>query len=177
MTFVRPVEAALRVLERTEVNGLYECWPFRGALSREGYGCISDGNRQRGAHRVMYEALVGPVPEGLELDHVREWGCTMRSCVNPRHLEPVTQQENIARIPRVRTGERRHPPTTLGENLRRIRLESKTNQSALANRAGLGLLIIGHIETGLVTRPSARTIGKLAVALGVEPHQLTGVVA
>jgi len=47
----------------------------------------------RSAHRLSYETEIGPIPEGLELDHL----CRVRSCVNPLHLEPVTHQENVRR--------------------------------------------------------------------------------
>lgn len=46
-----------------------------------------------GAHRVVYEELVGPIPDGLMLDHL----CRVRHCVNPEHLEPVTNRENVLR--------------------------------------------------------------------------------
>ena len=71
------------------------CWIFTGALS-EGYGTIGRGRRGEGnvrAHRVTYERLVGPVPEGLDLDHL----CRNRACCNPAHLEPVTRSENARR--------------------------------------------------------------------------------
>lgn len=49
------------------------------------------------AHRLFYEAFVGPIPEGRDLDHVRARGCRSRACVNPEHLEPVDRAENLRR--------------------------------------------------------------------------------
>jgi hypothetical protein len=62
----------------------------------EGYGQIGLGGRGTGlglAHRVAYELLVGPILEGLHLDHL----CRNRKCVNPDHLEPVTPKVNANR--------------------------------------------------------------------------------
>jgi hypothetical protein len=50
-------------------------------------------SKSRAAHRIAYEAVHGPVPSGLELDHL----CENKLCVNPEHLEPVTHQENVIR--------------------------------------------------------------------------------
>jgi len=49
------------------------------------------------AHRFAYELLVGPIPKGMTIDHVKTRGCTNTLCVNPSHLEPVTRKENILR--------------------------------------------------------------------------------
>ena len=49
------------------------------------------------AHRYVYELFRGPIPDGHVLDHVKKKGCKHRDCVNPDHLEPVTQQENTLR--------------------------------------------------------------------------------
>jgi hypothetical protein len=65
------------------------CWVWTGGKHTGGYG--SDGGRL--AHRTSYELLVGPIPAGLQLDHL----CRVRLCVRPQHLEPVTQRENIWR--------------------------------------------------------------------------------
>lgn len=73
------------------------CWLWTGTLNAAGYGVISVNCKSRQVHRVVYELLVGPIPEGLNLDHVRDRGCTNRNCCNPDHLEPVTQAENIRR--------------------------------------------------------------------------------
>lgn len=69
------------------------CWTYQGHRDHKGYGKAAitlNGRKHSRAHRAAYEMLVGPIPEGLQLDHL----CRNRSCVNPSHLEPVTNQEN-----------------------------------------------------------------------------------
>lgn len=75
------------------------CWLWQKAVTHDGYGQIGVGSRKDHSFRLAYvhvwafEVLKGPVPEGLELDHL----CRNRRCANPDHLEPVTHQENVAR--------------------------------------------------------------------------------
>jgi hypothetical protein len=68
------------------------CWLWTSALTRDGYGQFMTDHSVL-AHRWSYEHYVGPIPAGLQLDHL----CRVRSCVNPRHLEPVTNRENCYR--------------------------------------------------------------------------------
>ncbi|MFI1562215.1 HNH endonuclease [Streptomyces sp. NPDC020490] len=69
------------------------CWVWTGSVESKGYGAPTINGAKRPAHRVAYEDLVGPIPEGLHLDHL----CRVRRCVNPEHLEPVTSRENALR--------------------------------------------------------------------------------
>ena len=69
------------------------CWLWQGALNPRGYGNIRYENKSHKAHRFIYEQLVGPIPEGLTLDHL----CRVTNCVNPEHLDPCTMAENIRR--------------------------------------------------------------------------------
>lgn len=69
------------------------CWRWTKATSRGGYGVYWRDGRLHPAHRASYELLCGEIPAGLQLDHL----CRNRWCVNPAHLEPVTQRENILR--------------------------------------------------------------------------------
>ena len=69
------------------------CWIWNGSKTSGGYGKYTARGKSRSAHRGVYELLVGPIPDGMQLDHL----CRVRACVNPLHLEPVTQRENLLR--------------------------------------------------------------------------------
>jgi hypothetical protein len=69
------------------------CWLWTAAISPNGYGKFMVSGRPVNAHRLVYQLTVGPIPDGLDLDHL----CRVRHCVNPDHLEPVTRSENLLR--------------------------------------------------------------------------------
>ena len=89
-----------RIAEKISAPDENGCWLWMGALGDHGYGMAWDGARMVGAHRLVYELLVGPIPDGLALDHVKARGCHTTACVNPAHTEPVTQGENNRRAMR-----------------------------------------------------------------------------
>lgn len=87
--------ATQSVIDRllSKVRYDHGCWEWTAAKAG-GYGVIGVGaSRVARAHRVAYETLVGPIPAGAVIDHL----CRNPSCVNPLHLEPVTDRENLRR--------------------------------------------------------------------------------
>jgi hypothetical protein len=90
------------------------------------------------AHRRSYERDVGPIPEGLQIDHL----CAERACINPDHLQPVTARENI----------RRGRGTKLTwKEVKEIR-DSDEKQAILARRYGVSQSHIARIKAGLTWR-------------------------
>src|SRR5688500_4996363 len=81
------------VLFWAKVDKTSTCWLWTGARHPLGYGHVRYGNRTSAAHRVAWELINGPIPEGLTLDHL----CRVPACVRPDHLEPVTHRENVRR--------------------------------------------------------------------------------
>lgn len=99
-----PAPFAVRYWSKVEWASRDECWLWTGALNDSGYGVIliDDHRTLMYAHRVIYERFVGPIPAGMTLDHL----CRTRHCVNPTHVEPVTNAENVRRGVEARRAER-----------------------------------------------------------------------
>lgn len=93
-----------RIYDKTDRSG--ECWVWQATVSHTGYAMMFIEGKMRSVHRWSYEHFVGPIPEGLHLDHLCHTmdsscgggtACLHRRCVNPAHLEPVTHAENVRR--------------------------------------------------------------------------------
>jgi hypothetical protein len=113
------------------------CWLWQRAMLRNGYGSMLDPEAGRVcvAHRVYYERHVGPIPDGMQLDHL----CRNRACVNPAHLEPVTNAENAQRG----CGAKLTP-----DAVRAIRASGET--AALARRYGVDRTLIQQVRAGRI---------------------------
>lgn len=103
----------LALIERLEEGTVRvpfsSCWFFleAGRDNRNGYRRLWWQGQELMAHKLSYEAHVGPVPEGLVLDHT----CRNRCCINPAHLDPVTVQVNTLRGKALLFGRDVHPIT------------------------------------------------------------------
>lgn len=83
-----------RFWDKVNLDETTGCWIWQAQINDGGYGAIHWHRKpMQRAHRVAYEELIGPIPEGLVIDHL----CKARACVNPSHLEPVTNGENVLR--------------------------------------------------------------------------------
>lgn len=91
----QPTEKQLERFSKKYIVLQNECWQWIGGKGVDGYGLVHLNNVIYRAHRVAYTIHKGPIPDGLQLDHL----CRNILCVNPNHLEAVTQEENMRRSP------------------------------------------------------------------------------
>lgn len=159
------------------------CWIWTGALNWGGYGHMqmSDGtgaSKARGAHRISYELHVGPIPDGLHLDHL----CRVRACVNPDHLEPVTPKENVWRSPiapaflnGIKTHCRRgheytdantyRPPSAPNQRHCRICKDDQTRRTRAADKARRAALASERPSPYVTSAQAAKMVGVQQVTI------------
>jgi len=101
-----------RLALRTAIDQQTGCHVWTGARKSAGYGQIQIGGKSMLAHRVSYAMHHGPIPAGLEIDHL----CRNPSCINPDHLEAVTQVENRRRCTNVQRTVCRHGHEMTADN-------------------------------------------------------------
>lgn len=112
------------------------CWLWQGAITPQGYGTATLGRRPVPAHRLTWRIFEGPIPDGLQLDHL----CRVRRCVNPDHLEPVTGAENV----------RRGDVTKITREIAEIIRRSDERGVLLASRYGISEQQVCNIRKGRV---------------------------
>ncbi|HWV44111.1 HNH endonuclease signature motif containing protein [Pseudorhodoplanes sp.] len=108
-----------RLFKSVEIT-IDSCWIWTGPFDKDGYarqmkvGSRTDNSRRMvRPHRLVYEATVGPIPEGFTIDHL----CRRRCCLNPAHLEPVTTRENTQRGSRKNKAHCKNGHPLSGDNL------------------------------------------------------------
>lgn len=114
----REPKSAARFWKCVDKNGaiqkhrpdLGKCWSIRGYHNANGYGVFYAGGNPMLAHRYSFELIIGPIPDGLEIDHL----CRNRGCLRPEHLEPKTRKENACA-----------PGSLAGKNLASVRRAQK----------------------------------------------------
>ena len=125
-----------RYWDKIQVDPLKACWTWTGARNDTGYAYIKSKGKMWLAHRFAWVALNGPVPEGLELDHL--CGNGRHACVNPFHCEPVTHRENVLRGPNANK-------TTC-----RSGRHAWTDENIVVTSAGFRTCVICRRETGRI---------------------------
>lgn len=136
-----------RFRSKVDQRGSFECWPWLGAVDKDGYGQFKRDGRQHKAPRIAME-LDG---RGLTSDQITLHSCDNPSCCNPAHLRPGTHKENAAdKVSRHRqsAGEK-HGMAKLSAadvaDIRRLLADSQASKVALAAEYGVSDVLIGKI--------------------------------
>lgn len=133
---LRDVSALLENYDVTPAGYATPCWLWRGSHTSHGYGDARGyGVGRRRAHIITYEHARGPVPDGLELDHL----CGNRRCINPDHLEAVTHRVNVQR------GRAAKLSAEAAQQIRELHATGQWTQAALAHEFGVSTMPIHGI--------------------------------
>ncbi len=116
----------LSIADYIDASG--DCWEWTGTTDTLGYGKVYARSVQRSVHRLVWETLVGPIPDGFQVDHL----CRNTGCCNPDHLEPVTPKENVRRSMGANTNKNKthcaHGHPFSGENLYQYKKERRCKE-------------------------------------------------
>lgn len=144
----RPLSERFR--EKVDVRGPDDCWPWLASTKQGGYGkCGDERGRVQLTHRVAYQLVNGPIPEGMVVCHQ----CDNPRCVNPAHLYLGTQADNLRDMrnkgrdnpPRGA----RHPKARLTEDLARSIRNDPRSHRRIARELGIGKSTVGMIKAGI----------------------------
>lgn len=114
------------------------CWIWQRYLNPKGYGRMCVNGKTTTAHRHYYERVSGQIPEGMQIDHL----CRQRACVNPAHLEPVSNAENSRR------GRNAKLTTADAATIKRLLAETTLSQREIGERFGVSGSTISRIACG-----------------------------
>ena len=142
-----------KLWSRVDIQGSDDCWEWRHSKAREGYGRIKHGRTQEfRAHRVSWELVNGPIPDGLVVCHK----CDNPPCCNPNHLFLGTRRDNHrdmlvkgrAKFPPVRRGDNHHKCTIPDANLPDIKSDARSLRE-ISEQYGVSTKTIWRIKHGL----------------------------
>lgn len=141
-THVKYCQRDYRPVFWSRVEKTEDCWNWKGAIQRDGYGHFKSADKTVSSHRYAYEQMVGPIASGMDLLH----SCDNRRCVNPAHLRQGTHGENMLEAKAKRRhahGVRSHHAKLTEDQVREIRRlwirtgYRKTNAKELSERFGV----------------------------------------
>jgi hypothetical protein len=121
------------------------CWEWRGYRGVRGRARVDWRGVRRYAYRITYEAVYGPIPEGLVACHL----CDNPTCINPDHIKPGTQQENIDMMPQ--PGALKVTPD-MAQAIRADYIDTDMTQAAIAAKYGVSKRSVGRTVSGIYRR-------------------------
>lgn len=145
IAFVRGHNARRGGLDYDVVDTGYDtrCWLWLRSSNETGYAMATRDGKSLLLHRWEYEQAIGPIPEGMTLDHL----CRQRRCCNPAHLDPVPLRENIWRGWEARYAGQDH------NEMRAERLRRRLSQRQFADLLGISQTAVSAYERGTLSMP------------------------